>query len=349
MGLPGDEGMIFMLSKRVTESDARTGFVVAHDAYKLRYPRRRAPCDRPDGLPYPYLRWFVINKHECARKMRCRLTRLLASNDTPQTAEGHAAPDPRAALDAFLASNPLWAEAGAHCTLLFREFPSCMDALVLRLQKSGLCFLHAPLVAVHYLVSLLVADSRVPDVTTFMRRQIGDGGTARYLLNDSGGDTTSVLLQVLQPAEGSVRAELLPFPFYGPKSFSSFGLLIRKYGPGVVTSFRTERALKEPRTSYTGAHTSLFHGLHALILVGVRFDAASGKYFLLLQNSWERLPFFEVDEDYWQASEATVRFVVTPQRSLRAGFATNDLRSAESGVIGAGVAAPPLVGAAVPA
>ena len=279
--------------------------------------------------------------------MRCRLTRLLASNDTPQTAEGHAAPDPRTALKAFLASNPLWAEAGAHCTLLFREFPSCMDALVLRLQKSGVCFLHAPLVAVHYLVSLIVAEPRVPDVTAFMRRQIGDGGSARYLLTDSGGDPRSVLLQILQPAEGAAQAELLTYAFGDHIPFSSFGLLIRKHGPGIVTSFRTELALSEPRTSYSGAHTSFFHGLHALILVGVRYDAATGKHFLLLQNSWERLPFFEVDEGYWQASEATVSFVKTPQLSLRAGFATNDLRSAESGVIGAGVSAPPLVGTAV--
>ena len=44
MGLPDDEGLIYMLSKRVTEKDAAIGYFVAQDTFKARYPRRRAPC-----------------------------------------------------------------------------------------------------------------------------------------------------------------------------------------------------------------------------------------------------------------------------------------------------------------
>jgi hypothetical protein len=297
------------------------------------------------------MRWFLQSGHLVAQNMRRRLARLLSANDTVLTAVGHTSPEPRATYEAFLVAHPLWARPGtdAHCTLVFRLFPALLDALVLRLQVSGLCFLHAPLVAAHYLCNMRVSVVRpgVLDITDFMRRHIGDGGTARYLFNDGGGDTESVLLQVLQPARGAIEAALRPCAYnavplrqLGPK----LRALLRMYGPGVVTSFRAETDLAPPRTSYRGAHTSLLNGLHALILVGVRFDTDTRKHVMLLQNSWEGLPFFEVDEDYWCASKAQVSFVVTPQDAPRAGYTTNDFRSAESGVVGAGVAAPPYVG-----
>ena len=64
----------------------------------------------------------------------------------------------------------------------------------------------------------------------------------------------------------------------------------------------------------------------------------------MLQNSWQSLPFFEVDEEYWYASEAKVRFVVTRQNSIQPCFDANDLKVAESGIIGVGVAEPEPMG-----
>jgi hypothetical protein len=348
MGHADEEGLIYMLSKRVTEEDASTGFNVASAAFKKRHPTRRAPAVAYNGLPDPCLRWFITSMHECARSMRRRLARLLASNDTAVTSEGRDSPDPQAALSTFLSAHPEWALARGDCTLAFWELPSVLAALALRLQLSGLWFLNAPLVAAHYAVNLRssTVHLRVLDITAFMRCHIGDGGTARYLFSDSGGDAESVLLQVLQPARGASEAELRSFSYnsvscrqQGPK----LRALVKRYGPGVVTSFRAELALAAPKTSYSGRHTSEFNGLHALILLGVRRDAASGKHFMLLQNSCASLPFFEVDEDYWVASKAKVHFIVTPQTAPPAGFITNDLISAESGVVGAGVAYPPLV------
>jgi hypothetical protein len=343
MGMSADEGCVYMIAKRVTELNARVGIDIA-------FEEEDTPVVVQDGLPRPHLRWILQSEHLVAQNMRRRLARLLSADDTPLTATGHISPEPRAAFESFLLAHPLWVRPGVddQCTLVFREFPAVLAALVLRLQVSGLCFLHAPLVAVHYLYNLRATAVRasVLDITDFMRRHIGDGGMAKYLFNDGGGDTKSVLLQVLQPAAGATQATLrscshdsAPLQMLGPK----LRALMRAYGPGVVTSFRAENDLAPPRTSYAGTHTSALNGLHALILVGVRFDTESGKHFMLLQNSWEGLPFFEVDENYWYASEAAVCFVLTPQDAPRAGFATNDLRSAESGVVGAGVAAPPSV------
>ena len=53
MNLPENEGLIFMLSKRVQEGDANVGFVTAAAAFKLQFPRRRAPVIVLDGLPNP--------------------------------------------------------------------------------------------------------------------------------------------------------------------------------------------------------------------------------------------------------------------------------------------------------
>lgn len=346
IGLPG-EGFVFLLAKRVTEADAIVGFGTASAAFSRKHPADAAPV-APSGRRSPYLRFFACSAHGVAVDARMRLARMLSHNDVPLA--GKSTTPPHEALNDFLRANPRWQKSDDNCFLVFWHFSALMAALILRVQLTGLCFLHAPIVALHYLLNMTgVVHRETLDITSFGRKHIGDGGTSRYIFSDSGGNTKSILLQVLQPGEGADKAELLSRAYdFGSKSDIGPELrrLLKLYGPGVVTSFRLETGLRAPQTSYVGAHTTTLLGLHALVLVGVRFDAVSCKHFMILQNSWASLPFFEVDEDYWYASEAVVSFVTTKQTKLRPGFVTNDLCVAESAIIGAGVAEPALVGAA---
>ena len=338
LGLAEEAGFVYLLAKRVNEYDATAGFGVASAAFAMKYPEEPAPVVVFDGQLYSHLRFFARDGHAIAVSARARLARLLSNSDTSLAGR---AEEPRAALDAFIAANPLWTQGGDTCTLVFWCFPPIMDALILRVQLSGLCFLHAPIVALHYLLNMTARHPETIDISRFMLMHVGDGGTARYVLTDSGGSAESVLLQLAQPRLGATEATLVSRP-YNFGAVSDVGPELRRLlsvlGPGVVTSFLVEEALASPRTSYTGARTTPLVGLHALVLVGVRFDVASGKYFMICQNSWARLPFFEVDEDYWYDCKAQVSFVNTKQTALRPGYATNDLLVAESAVVGAGVA-----------
>ena len=344
IGVPG-EGIVFLFAKRVTEDDAFAGFATASAEFRRMHPDDAAPV-APSGGKWPFLRYFAHSHHPVAVGSRGRLTRILSDNDVPVA--GESATKPLAALNDFLRVNPLWRQSDNNCFLIFWHFPSLMSALILRVQLSGLCFLHAPIVALHYLLNMTAVHRETLDITSFARKHIGDGGTGRYIFGDSGGNTTSILLQLLQPEVGVEKAQLRSRPYnFGlvPDIGPELRRLLVKFGPGVVTSFRLETGLHAPQTSYAGAHTTPLLGLHALILVGVRRDAVSGKHFMLLQNSWASLPFFEVDENYWYSSEAEVCFVATKQTKLRPGFVTNDLCVAESAIVGAGVAEPELVGA----
>ena len=292
------------------------------------------------------MRFFADSSHAIAVDARERLSLLLATNDVAIV--GGSSTKPREALNGFLQANPLWRENDDECFLVFWHFATLMSALILRVQITGLCFLHAPIVALHYLLNMTGVHLETLDITSFGRKQIGDGGTGRYIFSDSGGNTRSILLQVLHPEAGAKKAELIRRNYdFGSTSDVGPELrrLLKLHGPGVVTSFRLETGLHAPQSSYVGVHTTPLLGLHAMVLIGVRRDAISDKHFMLLQNSWASLPFFEVDEDYWQSSEAEVCFVATKQTKLRPGFDTNDLCAAESAIVGAGVAEPALVGA----
>lgn len=50
-----------------------------------------------------------------------------------------------------------------------------------------------------------------------------------------------------------------------------------------------------------------------MVLLGAVFDAASGKWHLLVQNFWRGKQFFVMDEDYFGACCAVVFFVETSQ------------------------------------
>ena len=52
-----------------------------------------------------------------------------------------------------------------------------------------------------------------------------------------------------------------------------------------------------------------------MVLIGARFDAQSGQYYLLLQNWWHTLQVVEVRQDYAEACDTSLVFVSTPQMS----------------------------------
>lgn len=63
---------------------------------------------------------------------------------------------------------------------------------------------------------------------------------------------------------------------------------------------------------------------HSMVIVAVRIDQKTNTTFLLLQNSWSRMPLVEVSLDYLVASEANLCFVGTKDHELFQKLADKD-------------------------
>ena len=52
-----------------------------------------------------------------------------------------------------------------------------------------------------------------------------------------------------------------------------------------------------------------------MVLLSVRTDSAGMRHFLI-QNTWRKKQFFEVDETYLKGCDATIYFIETPQTAV---------------------------------
>jgi len=99
------------------------------------------------GHSMPFLHWFLSNDHPIAYAMRERGLRLLNVGDTPLPSNNAV----ETALTTFIAEHPLWAKSAACMSLLSHQ--KLASAVISRVQRSGMCFLHAAIVGLHYLVN----------------------------------------------------------------------------------------------------------------------------------------------------------------------------------------------------
>jgi hypothetical protein len=131
----------------------------------------------------------------------------------------------------------------------------------------------------------------------------------RHIFDDAGGNSRSMLKHILQP--GSVIVA------------SSLELIadnLGKFGPGLVATFEVHEDFNASYLSYDGNPRGKLVGHHAMVLVGSRREAGSGKQWFLLQNWWPQMQFAEVSEEYMEACGATVYFVKTPQTAIPTQF-----------------------------
>lgn len=326
---------VFLLAKDVTERDAGIGF---HNTQLGSSPTITAPSSDKA----PFLSFFLTSESGIAKYFRSRLDRLLDHGDR----ETHA--DFAVALEAFIVLNPAWRNTTTSYISLLAN-PRLRRAMISRVQITGLCFLHAPLVALHYAVNLQSVDlnNQTVDITTALRHNF-DGVLGSYLFADKGAIVIDVIRSVFAPDPGVLGADTVPFGIYAPSSAPNskrdyYGLIdmLKSFGVGIVNSFRVyDRFWNASATSFSGSNVTGFRGGHAMVLIGVRLDVQSGQYYLLLQNWWHALQVVEVRQDYAYACSTSLVFVSTPQMSYRKNWITAPFRSAESAAETSGVAFP---------
>jgi hypothetical protein len=251
------------------------------------------------GLANPFV--------EKLEKGRARLSRIVqAGEDSEDFQDGQ-----QTMFETFIQAHGEWAPGNSF--VVFRDHASLSGkahALVERVQLSGLCYMHAPVVLQHYLVAMQ-RDDHVPmlDMGLYLRRFMNSDGLTRHIWDNRGGDSKDFLENILLPDPEPV--------FFSPAATADLRAAMNLYGPGLVQGFKVEAAFANSSNwQYLGARVGPSTGLHAMVLVGHRKEGNFDRY--LLQNWWKNKPFVEVDAQYLESCGAIIHFVKTPQPDMGA-------------------------------
>jgi len=183
------------------------------------------------------------------------------------------------------------------------------DAYVERVQKSGLCYMHAPIVLQHYLVRM---NSATPvmmlDMARYLRQHMDSKALYSHIWSDLGGDSAEFLRQILvqQPEPVVTGVET---------TATRLAERLKECGPLLVAGVRIDDVFDDKTTMrFRGVRAGKSKGRHAMVLVGHRKEGDLDLF--LLQNWWRKKPFVEVTSEYLVSCQANVYVVVTPQFAM---------------------------------
>jgi hypothetical protein len=211
----------------------------------------------------------------------------------------------------FCTRCPAWSHSGV--TLFWKKYQNIEDLLVLRRQHSGLCFMHAPVTLQHYLVCISQgrkSDVGMTNIALYIKRYWKGKRLADYLVRDSGSDSYSFFEEINHEVPN--LSENLERVHLNQVSSSFWDRILSEVAvkPILVSNFRVNKTFHESgEVSFSVVDNSDFVGLHAILLIGGRKDAA-GDYFFLLQNWWLNRFFIEVSAKYLQKSGACLTIVL---------------------------------------
>lgn len=287
-----DLGVGFLMAKRAMRSTDEE--LVAVEVRRLLQP--------PPGTVWPAI--------------RARLDRIARAEGGDLT--WAADPPGWQTFDEFVAAVPGWDDEAR--AFVFHRARGV--SLPRRHEKSGgLCYLHAPLVLQRYLVSLRDPAVGMIDMTVLLRQHVASAKLATHLFSDAGGSSAAILKWILEPGS-SIMITNKP---------AQFGDLLKDRGPGLVSHFQVHEDFAAGVSgSFDGRPVGGALGLHAMVLIGARVDAVTGKRFFLLQNWWKSAQFVEVSETYLAACGATLSFVESPQTHIPTQFPAQPLLAAEN-------------------
>jgi hypothetical protein len=207
--------------------------------------------------------------------------------------------------------------------------------LVQRVQLSGLCYMHAPTVVLHYAIwntklksdPAAESDHGMLDMAAEIALHFSRERLGAHIFHGAGNYSADFLKGILHSG-----SEVLAR--YPREPVQELMECLREYGPAVVSNFGVHEDFldKAVRHHHGLPDTTKFHGKHAMVLVGIRVND-SGKVFYLLQNWWKGKQFVEVSREYMVALRASFHFVVTPQKSVstdRHRFHSGRMRYAET-------------------
>ncbi|KAI9333276.1 hypothetical protein BDR26DRAFT_868493 [Obelidium mucronatum] len=216
-------------------------------------------------------------------------------------------------FDHFVNAHREWA-VGLDVFVCHRDHPDLSGkplALVERFQKSGLCYMHGPVVLQHYLVAMN-NDSSTPmlNIAEFLKTRMDAKSLYLHIWKNEGGDSLEFLKSIL-------ATKMHPSKIIHESNFDDVDLtlLLKDHGPGLVSGFRVTDDFSSCKWQHLGIATGEnFIGRHAMLLIGSRKVESRTHY--LLQNWWKTKPYVEVDAEYLLSSGATVHFIKEKQLKI---------------------------------
>ena len=220
----------------------------------------------------------------------------------------------------FTKKHPAWGDA-KKSYVFWRDFPavkdiSADDLMVARVQESGLCYLLAPIVLQHYLVTCGSGGTEHQMINAgkfiaeeFTARQILD-----HLTKEDGGSSQRFAQQImgLRPSELKI---FLP-------TTEVLAATLKKYGVGLVSYMLADSNFNDgtDKCSYLDDDFKDNGGGHAMVVVGHRTH--EGRHIFLLQNWWRNKQLIEVSAEYMEKSQAQVHFVTKNLEHIPKTFPT---------------------------
>jgi len=223
----------------------------------------------------------------------------------------------------FLDEFPDWKDKKSSF-IFHRDHPNVKDEDVLaqRVQKSGLCYIHAPDMVQHYVVSLTTKkNAGMIDISKMIHDTFSAQQLEEHIFNDKGGPSEIFLDGILQPNSTVLGC-----------GYDQVDARLKQYGPLLICRFKVFEDFYNNDHFHHGANVATkFIGYHSMVLIGVRKES-NGKLYYLLQNWWPKKQFIEVDELYLKNCKPALFYVETPQYEIPTQFQTNSFRYAENNV-----------------
>jgi len=239
--------------------------------------------------------WFISCPHPIAQRARDNLSRLLVPVQLVSDEVPH-----EISFQQFLKTNREWDDV-SQSYVWFRD--ECKNALIQRVQLSGNCYIHGPVVALRYAMCKFMDNPPTVDIRKFILQNLHAHLLSKLICNVGGGSSREIFKILLGPQPQLIQET-------DPSKICQY---IRMYGPGLVCNFSVERAFRinNDKRHFSGSFTSDVEGSHSMVVVGYRHVKTENdkvRLFLLLQNWWQRRQFIEIDEPYFRDSEAVVLF-----------------------------------------
>ena len=220
----------------------------------------------------------------------------------------------------FTKKYPAWGDA-EKSYVFWRDFPavkhiSADDLMVARVQESGLCYLLAPIVLQHYLVTCGSGgtEHQMINAGKFIAEEFTAGQILDHLTKEDGGSSERFAKQIMGLHENELEI-FLP-------TTELLAATLKKYGVGLVSYMLADSNFNDgtDKCSYLDDDYKGNGGGHAMVVVGHRTHA--GRHIFLLQNWWRNKQLIEVSAEYMAKSKAQVQFVTKKLEHIPKTFPT---------------------------
>jgi len=237
---------------------------------------------------------------ESAKK---RMLNLLCG-DTVEPANGHS-PSFDTCFNEFLQNVGL---AGVeNVKVLWKDHEQCK---ILRVQRSGLCFMLGPTVLQYYKVLMRndkeTTKHEIIDLSHYILHSMENDPFLKFIRSDTGGHSVRFLKGITALPDDDIES-LIFSSVVTPQTVAEY---FDKHGPGLVSGFSVHQDFYDKGVTFEGIPQGEDRGGHCMVLVGYVKDN-KGLFKFILQNWWRDRHFILMSQDYFKACSPTISFVMT--------------------------------------